>query len=438
MASSTIDSLRALNRHLKQLQGTWNGIIATLPKKPRMPYLFLGELSDTDVLNIYQPLHNITEAFFNVLADTPPDVYTVPNADREIEAFKAFENDFGFRAKMMDRALKYRMKGELNFGIPRDMQKRYSCQEFSRRGEEHGMKIKVKVMEHIIWLMERGENGYDAASRYQSVFHHPSWSVEDRLGERYTWMLRPERSVPNVEWQFMIAVAGKMMQQRAGHEVFIREMLRDARASGYRIPKSTLATVTNKVCRTEYLANWQAGECCILCCAEFDDETPPVVFHCGHIPGIFCAKHWAEDYICQYCLGMDPSANEDTDVSNLQEQLHGPFKNIGFLVQTMQALDHQIDAFILAGPQETYDMSIGDLLKKLHKLTVSYDEAKSELRDAVWEVRKDADPFGRDDEGELGDIENSSDVVKEDDIDMASTLVEIRARIPLDYSQGNC
>ena len=271
------------------------------------------------------------------------------------------------------RQFKYRFAGDRAFALPYDAIRRLGLLPAGRCDRACAA---VRVMN----LLDEDQPGI-LAQRQRS-----KEELEERLGQRYPYLADfvDCKIEVSLDLDIFIMLHGDTWELRGYTVSEWMEMpwkCYCGMSRDYTIPLGNY---------TEPTLEMGCSDSCMICLEPFKhevepDSEAPRLTRCGHIIGSECLKTWVSSKSgnsdrCPKCraeLFRSP-------LDKVPKVMWEPVESLIAAHRRIVALDDQINHFLLIGPRDTYDVSMGPLLEEMQDIWEKYDDAWSEIFEA-WE-----------------------------------------------------
>jgi hypothetical protein len=320
--------------------------------------------TDADIKLFYEELSDVLNEYWCVLAERTYDYVKAPAALKPwLQYYQGLE-EYHMMLRGFLMQLAYRKANQKCFPLPHDATNEILS---SARAE---MDLRRVVAERILRL-ERNEDAY------QSTQVRPAETLL-AISEKHHWLL-DAKSCPPLEWRYFVITVGSLTVDQYWYE---RDVEAGIRQEFQHIPveKPTIETFTTSCTAEEINA---AEEECGICLSKFNTKDGAVRTRCWHVVGSCCLQDWANEHnTCPFCRTALMGA-----VDRLPKSCRPHFSWAMAILETEKTFDKEIDAFLLAGVQETNSLEFVELLFKLSRLDHAMQEAKAGVIVAFEELR---------------------------------------------------
>ncbi|KAF2245804.1 hypothetical protein BU26DRAFT_577081 [Trematosphaeria pertusa] len=241
----------------------------------------------------------------------------------------------------------------------------------------------------VFWLEKRMRSGmelYPAERRYEPLNMTRHVLVHNLEHKVYVDMLAGFCYM-SPEYLDFLSLTGYLTLSRVRFGLFVED-LRFALAlqpeRGGR-PGRVPSMDVFPVCTEDALAPGSENRSCPMCAFDFgpvysqDNATEPAVkTPCGHFIGRHCLESWLSHGTCPVCPQPLLSFEDQLPVAARE-----PYLELLNLNECTNALDEEVDKYLLEGPKEVYDDEFGQLLQSMDELRHWFAEAKVAVIHAV-------------------------------------------------------
>ncbi|KAF1996953.1 hypothetical protein P154DRAFT_579285 [Amniculicola lignicola CBS 123094] len=384
---------------IQPLKAQAEAIISRLSNTPVEPYTTLPELGLLEIRDVFPELYNVSGeieriliaplnfldswAWFTKLCSARKiysdwdgwGLYDLKNVTPEQqEAFETYVSykAFGLQLQALLRAMRYRMKARICFALPKDWEDLLFTLH-----DESLLYLGKEISQRVWCILQRKHPEltiFEEFDVYSLRTQDPAkWRSEGypELERRAKWTINIERPTlirchSILEWRVFEILVEKSTRLRRGFNPLQRTYNIDLIVERLQLRGLHTLKVSDfsDPCTADNKATSFEAVQCFICWGSFEGDDQAVRLRCGHVIGRACLK----DYItqseeCPYCRkalihGID----------KLPEACRPHYLDMLKANAAIAELDEQVDTYLVAGPQDTFDAAFGELLLELNRL----------------------------------------------------------------------